>query len=186
MATVARETRRSPVAQTTEERQASAAARMPARGPQFADASVSTVLSGKPLYRMSDGRLVELPEGMTAEEAAKLERDAKAAQQKLGKGPPPKPVPDVRKPPDKRDKTGKPKGRGKGGGGRAGKGGSVPRTAGVKAQLKPVGGKAAQYLLNKATPMLAKGIDRLRTLRRPSRTSTTSSATPRRSTWAPT
>ena len=166
MAAVARETRRSPVAQTTEERQASAAARAPARGPQFADASVSTVLSGKPLYRMSDGRLVELPEGMTAEEAAKLEREAKAAQQKLGKGPPPKPVPDVHKPADKSDKTAKPKAKGKGGGGRGGKGGSVPRTAGVKAHLKPIGGKAAQYLLGKATPILAKGIDRLRTLSR--------------------
>src|SRR4029079_6579987 len=165
-AAVARETRRSPVAQTTEERQASAAARAPARGPQFADASVSTVLSGKPLYRMSDGRLVELPEGMTAEEAAKLEREAKAAQQKLGKGPPPKPVPDVHKPADKSDKTGKPKAKGKGGGGRGGKGGSVPRTAGVKGHLNTSGRKAAQYLLGKATPILAKGIDRLRTLSR--------------------
>jgi hypothetical protein len=167
MGAVARErSRPGPTAQTNAERQAGAASRTASRGPQFADASVSTILSGKPLYRMSDGRLIELPEGMTAEEAAKLERDAKAAQQKLGKGPPPKPVPDVRKPPDKSEKKGGVKGKGKGGGGRAGKGGSIPRTAGVKAQLRAVGGKAAQYLIGKATLVLGKGIDRLRSLSR--------------------
>ena len=97
---VARETQRPgpaprPPSPTSAERQASSASRG-SRSPQFKEASVSSVLSGKPMYRTLDGRLVELPEGMTAEEAGKLEREAKAAQQKLGKGPPPKPVPDVR------------------------------------------------------------------------------------------
>ena len=135
------------------------------RGPQFAQASASSLLSGKPLYRMSDGRIVELPEGMTAAEAAKLEADAKVAQQKLGKGPPPKPVPDVKKPADKKDKT---KARAKGGGGKGGAKGRAggPRTAGVKAQLVPAGGKTALYLFGKAAAVLTKGIDRLRTLSR--------------------
>ena len=115
---------------------------------------------------MSDGRIVELPEGMTADEAARLEAEAKIAQQKLGKGPPPKPVPDVRKPADKKEKKGKAKAKGAGARGGAGKGRAGPKTAGVKAQLKSVGGKVAQYLIGKAAPVLAKGIDRLRTLSR--------------------
>jgi hypothetical protein len=167
MAAVARESQRPgpaprPPAPTAADRQASRAS----RGPQFQEASVSGVLSGKALYRTMDGRLVELPEGMTAEEAAQLERDAKAAQQKLGKGPPPKPVPDVRKPADKSEKKKGAKGKGKGAKGGGGKGGAVPRTAGVKAQLKIAGGKAAQYLLGKAGPVLNRGIDRLKTLSR--------------------
>jgi hypothetical protein len=137
-----------------------------ARGPQMKEADVSSVLSGKPLYRTMDGRLVELPEDMTADEARKLEIEAKAAQQKLGKGPPPKPVPEVRKPADKKEKKGGPKGKGGSKKGGAGKGAGGPRTAGVKAQLRPAGGKAAQYLFGKASPVLAKGIDRLRTLSR--------------------
>lgn len=136
------------------------------RGPQFQEASVSGVLSGKPLYRTLDGRLVELPEGMTAEEAKKLEIEAKAAQQKLGKGPPPRPVPDVRKPADKSEKKGGAKAKAKGAKGGAGKGGSAPRTAGAKAQLRVAGGKAAQYLLGKATPVFARGLEKLKTLSR--------------------
>jgi len=129
------------------------------------DARVSSLLAGKKLYRMTDGRLIELPGGMTAEEAARLEADAKAAQQKLGKGPPPKPVPDVRKPADKKEKKAPAKGKGAGGGGAHG-GRSVPKTAGVKAQLRSFGGKVAQYLLGKAAPVLGKGIDKLRVLSR--------------------
>jgi hypothetical protein len=163
MPAVARETpaRAAPPPASSAERSTGSAG----RGPQFKEANVSSLLSGKPLYRMTNGQLVELPEGMTAEEAAKLEADAKIAQQKLGKGPPPKPVPDVRKPADKKEKT---KGKAKGAGARGGvgRGRGAPRTAGVKAQLKSVGGKAAQYLIGKATPVLAKGIDRLRTLSR--------------------
>jgi hypothetical protein len=135
------------------------------RSPQFKEASVSSVLSGRPLYKMSDGRIVELPEDMTAEEARKLETEAKTAQQKLGKGPPPKPVPDVRKPPDKKGKQAAAKGKA-GGRGAAAKRGSLPKTAGARAQLKTAGGKVAQYLFGKAAPVLARGIDRLRTLSR--------------------
>src|SRR5215216_367814 len=56
----------------------------------------SAAADGKRMYRTSDGKMVELPADMTSEEAAKLEREAQAAQTKLGKGPPPQPVPDVK------------------------------------------------------------------------------------------
>lgn len=132
---------------------------------EMPDARVSSILAGKGLYRMADGRLVELPEGMTAEEAAKLELEARAAQQKLGKGPGPKPVPDLRKPADKSEKKGaKPPGKG-GKGGVAGKRGG-PRIAGARAQLKSAGGKVAQYLIAKAAPVLAKGVASLNKLSR--------------------
>ena len=98
-----------PVARTSATRESSAAqaARSNERRLSTLNARVSSVLpqrsvateseGGKRTYRMSDGRTIELPPDMTAEEAAKLEAEAKTAQQKLGKGPPPKPVPDVRK-----------------------------------------------------------------------------------------
>lgn len=133
--------------------------------PKFADARVSSLLSGKPIYRMRDGRLVELPEDMTAEEAARLEADAEAALKKLGKGPPPRPVPDVREPADRSEKKGAAKAKGKGGrAARRGRGG--PRTAAATARVKAVGGAVAQYLAGKAAPVLAKGISALRTLSR--------------------
>jgi len=151
---------RAPVA-AVNERMASS---VPA-GNRMQSASVSGILSGKTLYRMGDGRLVELPEGMTAAEAAKLEADARAAQQKLGKGPPPKAVPDVRKAPDKDAKPSKAKGKGEGKA--AGEGGaSAPRTAGAKAKLRSFGGKVAQFLLAKAAPVLSKGIAALGKLSR--------------------
>lgn len=147
---------------------AQAASRAPessGRAPELRDARVSSILSGKALYRMSDGRLVELPDDMTAEDAAQLEREAKAAQQKLGKGPAPKPVPEVRKAADKSQKkaAGKPQGKqAKAGVGR--KGG--PRTSGKTATLKATGGKVAKYLVGKAAPVLNRGIAMLRTLSR--------------------
>jgi hypothetical protein len=114
------------------------------------------------MYRTSDGRLVELPPGLTAEDAAKLEAEAKAAQQKLGKGPPPKPVPDVRKL-ARIEKKEKPKSeaatkirhRGKG---------KVAAGAGgaTSALIKGVSStKVAQYLAAKGTPVLLKGIGKL-------------------------
>lgn len=154
---------RAPVAAVAE-RVATSAPRGPLAGAP--DARVSSILSGKPLYRMSDGRIIELPEGMTAQEAARLEADAKAAQQKLGKGPPAKPVPDVRKPADKKEKKGGPHARGAGGKGGARGGRAAAKTAGVKAQLRSFGGKVAQFLLGKAAPVLGRGIDKLRVLSR--------------------
>ena len=166
-----------PVARTSATRESSAAqaARSNERRLSTLNARVSSVLpqrsvateseGGKRTYRMSDGRTIELPPDMTAEEAAKLEAEAKTAQQKLGKGPPPKPVPDVRKPADKSGgKKRAAKGQGKGAKGGAGRAG--PRTASATVKLKAVGGKVAQYLIGKAAPVLAKGIGLLRTLSR--------------------
>lgn len=133
---------------------------------QMQSASVSSILSGKRLYRMSDGKLIELPKDMTAEEAAALEAEAKAAQQKLGKGPPPRPVPDVRKPADKSEKKGRAKAKGRGGKGAGGGGKAGPRTAAARVTLKAPGGKVAQFLLGKAAPVLVRGTDRLRMLSR--------------------
>lgn len=145
--------------------QSSSATRIPASG-QLQAASVSSILAGRRLYRMSDGRIIELPDDMSAEDAAKLEREAKTAQQKLGKGPPPKPVPDVRKPADKSGKKGAAKAQGKGAKGGAGGAKGGPKMAGAKAKLNPAGGKVAKYLVGKAAPVLAKGISLLRTLSR--------------------
>ncbi|HEY4471342.1 MAG TPA: DUF4157 domain-containing protein, partial [Stellaceae bacterium] len=52
-------------------------------------------------YRMRDGRVIDLPDDMTRADAAKLEADGEAAKRHLGQGPPPQPVPDVRKPADR-------------------------------------------------------------------------------------
>src|SRR5262245_23392583 len=46
--------------------------------------------NGKLMYITSAGKMVELPSGMTAEEASALEAQAQAAEKKLGRGPPPK------------------------------------------------------------------------------------------------
>jgi hypothetical protein len=119
------------------------------------------------MYRMRDGRTIELPPDMTAEEAAQLEAEARAAEKHLGKGPPPKPVPNVRKPADKGEgkrESPKPPPRGAPGGVR--RGGAAPRTAAATARLRPVGGVAAQYLIGKATPVLARGVGLLRQLSR--------------------
>lgn len=125
-------------------------------------ASVSSILSGKNLYRMSTGQLIELPDDMTAQDAAKLEREAKAAQARLGKGPPPKPVPEVRK---AVDKTGRKDAKAESRGGKGGAGKPhTPKTSTHVAKLQAPGGKAAQYLVGKAGPVLAKGSSLLRKL----------------------
>ena len=49
------------------------------------------------MFRARDGRVIELPPDMTVAEATTLETEALAAEKKLGKGPLPKPVPDVKK-----------------------------------------------------------------------------------------
>lgn len=122
-------------------------------------------LLGKNLFRTYDGKIIELPSDITQEQAAKLEAEALAAQKQIGKGPPPKPVPDVKKldkkenkktqlksPPKK--KPGKGKGKGARGAGAAG------------AMLKAVGtSKVAQYLASKAVPVVGKGFGKLQQLR---------------------
>ncbi|HYV13308.1 MAG TPA: DNA/RNA non-specific endonuclease [Pyrinomonadaceae bacterium] len=119
---------------------------------------------GKGLFQTHDGKIIELPKDMTAEEAARLEAEALAAQKKIGKGPPPQPVPDVKKLDKKEDKKTQlkappkkkpPQGKGK----RA-------RGGGAGAMMKAVGtSKVAQYLVSKAAPVVNKGFTKLDQLR---------------------
>ncbi|HEU5131697.1 MAG TPA: hypothetical protein VFT26_06325, partial [Pyrinomonadaceae bacterium] len=119
---------------------------------------------GKNLFRTHDGKIIELPKDITPEEAARLEAEALAAQKKIGKGPPPQPVPDVKKLDKKEDKKTQlkapPKKKpGKGKGKRA-------RGGGAAAMMKAVGtSKVAQYLVSKAAPVVAKGFGKLNQLR---------------------
>lgn len=107
-------------------------------------------------YRMRDGRVIELPEDMTKADAAQLEAEAALAQHRLGRGPPPQPVPDVHEAaPKPRAKPVKAPPKATRGRGAAGAGG--PRSAGARARLKAVGGKVAQYLVAQAAPVLARG-----------------------------
>ncbi len=120
---------------------------------------------GKDYFRNREGKLIELPSDMTASEAAQLEADAMATEKQLGKGPPPQPVPDVKKLDKKEDKKTQLKappkkkpGKGKGKGPRG--------AAAAGAMMKAVGtGKVAQYLASKAAPVVAKGFGKLNQLR---------------------
>ena len=118
------------------------------------------------MYLTRDGKWIELPSDITFEEATRLEADAIAAEKKLGKGPPPQPVPDVRRL-DKKEVKEKPKAaaKGKKGAKAKGKGGKKPGAA-AAAALKAVGAsKVAQYLASKAVPVMLKGFGRLQKLR---------------------
>ncbi len=122
--------------------------------------------SGKRLYRTSDGKMVELPPDMTMEEAARLEAEARAAEKKLGKGPPPKPVPDVKKLVKKETKKGKPELGTKGRKEARAKGKFARKPAAAPTALKVAStGKVALYLAAKAAPVLSKGIGTLQRLR---------------------
>jgi hypothetical protein len=128
-------------------------------------AAASVWWNGKLMYITSAGKMVELPPGMSAEEAAALETQAQAAEKKLGRGPPPRAVPDVRKLAPKKDQ--KPRVAAKGKRSDAGKGKAAARAgAAAMALLKAVGSsKVAQYLAAKAAPVLARGVTRLQKLK---------------------
>jgi DNA anti-recombination protein RmuC len=119
---------------------------------------------GKRLFRTRDGQMVELPPDMTEEQAARLEVEAKAALQHLGKGPAPKPVPDVRKLAKKEVQREKPKPGAKGSrGGRVRAARKAARA--ITALLKAVSStKVAQYLAAKGTHTLTKGVGMLQRL----------------------
>ena len=115
--------------------------------------------AGKTLYRTVSGKVIELPEGMTALEVATLEAEALAAEKDLGKGPPPKPVPDVRKPAPKPEKPEVPKKKARGRRGAGAKGAAAKAAAAAAALLEAVGkSKVAQFLAGKALPALSKGV----------------------------
>jgi hypothetical protein len=111
--------------------------------------------------------MVELPPDMTVEEAIGLEVEAKAAETKLGKGPQPKPVPDVKKLAKKEEKKEalKPAARAKKD--ETGKGKAAPRAVAAAPALLKAGSasKVAQYLVAKGTPVLLKGLGMLQKLR---------------------
>ena len=143
--------------------------------PTFVDPRASTLLTSrnvtstpsgdKRVFRTRDGKNIELPDDMSHEQAAQLERDALTAQTHLGKGPPPQPVPDVRKPADKKPKKNPGKGE-RHAHGHGAKGGAAPRTARVTARVDVAGGKVAQYLVGKARPVFARGAAALGVLSR--------------------
>ena len=126
---------------------------------------------GKNYYRTTDGNLTELPPDMTLETVAKLEADARAAVSKIGKGPAPKPVPNVKALDKKQEKKTqlKPFGKGKKPGA-GGKGGRRPGAGGSPNLSKVGSGKVAQYLASKAAPVMAKGFARLKQLRQSQQT----------------
>jgi Domain of unknown function (DUF4157)/A nuclease family of the HNH/ENDO VII superfamily with conserved AHH len=121
----------------------------------------------KRMYRTRDGEFVELPPDMTVAEAARLEAEGIAAEKKLGKRPPPKPVSDVKKQASKEEKEGKPKPKGKGKGKSKGKSkGKVARKGGGAAMLEAVGhSEVAQYLTKRGASVLIKGMGRLQKLK---------------------
>ncbi|HKG47255.1 MAG TPA: helix-hairpin-helix domain-containing protein [Pyrinomonadaceae bacterium] len=120
---------------------------------------------GKDYFRNREGKLIEVPSDMTASELAQLEADALATEKQLGKGPPPQPVPDVKKLDKKEDKKTQLKpppkkkpGKGKRMGARG--------AAAASAMMKAAGtSKVAQYLASRAAPVVAKGFGKLQELR---------------------
>ena len=122
---------------------------------------------GKEYYRTRrEGKLIELPSEMTASEVAQLEADAIASEQKLGKGPPPQPVPDVKKLDKKEDKKTQLKPHPKGKKPGKGKRKAASGAGAAAAMLKAVGAsKVAQYLASKAAPVVGKGFSNLNKLR---------------------
>lgn len=121
---------------------------------------------GKDYFKTREGKLIELPSDMTASEAAQLEADAIAAEKQLGKGPPPQPVPDVKKLDKKEDKKTQLKPHGKGKKPGKGKRKGAPGAAAAAAMLKAAGtSKVAQYLVSKAAPVVGKGFSKLNQLK---------------------
>jgi hypothetical protein len=130
-------------------RTAAPAASAPAPGPVIG-------IGGVRWYRMRNGKWIQLEEDMTAEQAAQLEAEGAAAEKQLGRGPAPRPVPDVKKPPKKDPVKETPK-RGRGRPGARG-GAAAKAAAAAAALLGAVGSsKVAQFLAAKAVPVLGRG-----------------------------
>ncbi len=124
-------------------------------------------VGGVRMYITAEGKSVALPPDVTDAQATKLEGEAIAAKRKLGKRPPPKTVPDlkkvVRKEARKKELPPAAKSRGED----PGKGGKTPPVGTLASGLLRSAGtsKVAQYLVAKATPILARGIGRLHKLK---------------------
>lgn len=130
-------------------------------------ADIVAKITGKRMYRMSTGEMVELPADMSAEQAAQLEAEGNAAKKKLGKGPGPKPIPNVKEKAKVKDKkggkdkkAGKKGAKGAKGKGAKGKGGGKEKKAGV------IKGKVGAWLMAKGAPAIAKGKTKLEQLKK--------------------
>lgn len=120
-------------------------------------------MTGKRMYRMSTGEMVELPSDMSMEDAAQLEAEGNAAKKKLGKGPGPKPIPNVKekaKVKDKKDGKDK-KAAKKGAKGKGGKGGKAKGGGGKGGKGGVIKGKVGAWLMAKGAPVIAKGKTKL-------------------------
>jgi hypothetical protein len=149
-------------------RPAAASTRAPSGPPAIRLSGAAAQVLGKGLYRTGDGKVIELPPDMTYEQAARLEAEAKVAVKQIGKGPPPQPVPDVKKLAKKEERKVQLKHAAKGKQGSKGAGKGAPKAGGAAgAMLKAVGkSKVAQFLAAKAGPVLAKGFGSLQKLRK--------------------
>jgi hypothetical protein len=121
-------------------------------------------IAGARFYRTRNGDDIKLPEDMSAQEVAQLEDDAIAAEHQLAELPPPKPVPEVRKPSPKPAVPHAAKARPRR---KRGKGQAPPKLGeAAAALLKAVGrGKTAAYLAAKGAPVFAQGAAKLARLR---------------------
>jgi hypothetical protein len=139
------------------------------RGTAPATQGVSTLLVRTPLERKfkdSEGRWLTLPDEISDDEFYRTQTEVKAAEQRLGKGPPPKPVLSVKKDAGKKEqKKEEPSDGRKARPGPAGKGAAAAGAAAMAA-LKVVGtSKVVMYLVAKAASVLGKGIGMLGKLR---------------------
>src|SRR5262245_22515508 len=151
--------RRSPMPELANAERSKDAARTPAAAASRPAPGPVVGIGGLRMYLMRNGTWIKLPEDMTAEQAAQLEADGAAAEKKLGKGPPPQPVPDVKKP-AKKEPVKEPHKRRRGRGAAArGKAAAKAAAAAAAALLGAVGNsKVAQYFASKALPVLTRGI----------------------------
>lgn len=125
---------------------------------------LETLIGDKRLFRTREGELVELPDDVTAEQAAKLEADAVVATQRLGKGPAPQAVPPRRPSPPIKPSPVKAKASA-GRSARAGKR-ALQSGAALLAGLQAVGtSKVALYLAAQGSPVLQRGVSALKRLR---------------------
>jgi len=145
------------------------AQRLVNRPPQPVPAALAVAAASRPgpvvgigglrMYRMRTGSWIKLPEDMTAEQAAQLEAEGAAAEKALGKGSPPQPVPEVKKPAKKEALKEPPKRRRRRVAAERGKAAGRAAAAAAAGLLSAVGkGTVAQYLASKALPVLSKGL----------------------------
>jgi hypothetical protein len=121
-------------------------------------------LLGKRMVRSAEGKMIVVPPEVSDDELARMEAETAAAEAKLGKGPAPQPVPQVKLPAKKEGKEAKGKAEGRAVRGGKGAGGGKPGAA--RSALKVArSSRVAMFLLGKAAPVLARGSAMLQKLR---------------------